>query len=94
MSMCLYLSLCVCLCSTETTKRTNTKPGTKNYLLLEVPLKGWRCQDDVIIGKTFSKSSFFNILKCSRPLQTNKLVISLRKHGSNDGPVLSFATKY
>ena len=36
-----------------------------------------------------------NIKKCSRLLQSNKLVISpLQKHGSKDGPVLSFVTKY
>ena len=31
----------------------------------------------------------FNILKCSRLLQTNKLVIPLQERGSKNGPVLS-----
>ena len=35
-----------------------------------------------------------NILKCIRLVQTNKLVISLQKHKSKDGPVLSCAKKY
>ena len=35
-----------------------------------------------------------NTLKCSRLLQTSKLVSPLQNRGSKDDPVLSFATKF
>ena len=47
-----------------------------------------------IFKKVYLKMKSLSILKCSRLLQTNKLVISLQKHEGKNGPALYFATNY